>query len=902
MRVTAPHDRVARSSVLACTALIGSLAGLASGATGTWAATLNLDGANRTLPVLPYFAGQRFLNGTDNVTNNPGAGGGAARLTEGGAPAGTTYTGLISDGTAATGIVQTSGKLTLGGTNTFSGGLVINGGTVATGATNALGSAANAVTVNGASALLNILAGSSQQVGTVTIKAGGATVSGSLTANAVDVTGTAATVRVATTGAVDASLRNAGAIQNTGTWTGAVLANSGTIGNAPAQGANTGGAWTGDVASNTGMIGNAGTWTGSVTTNAGTIGNATLWQGAVASNTGVIGNAGTWVGAITNAGAGTVFNGGVITGALTNAGTFDALGLATPQGPAAGALPPLQASVIEGTVTNTGTFNVVAPTTIQATQFFPSTAPFNGLSYSTDGASATAGDFNNAGTLAVAPGATLTVGGTLTNGANGLITDAGTLNGAILNRGTFAALGTAGRVGGTLTNAGTLDLSQGGGINALAAANYVGQPGSQLVVNVDLRGAGTSPTAGRASLLTLQSASGSTVIDFKGIGGQGTAAFYPSIPVVAVASGATGVFTADQASLSALGNGLVSYGFAGGALQGSVRPSAATVAGVQTTTTLTTLNTQFFQDWQPFERQAFVTAPQDPAANTISGGPWVRGKYGNDTDTAVSTAGGVSAVTRVASEYSGFQTGGDVGVFNINGTGWNLLGGVTGGEFFSHSVDQVGGATTGNFEIPYVGAYVAATRGPFFVDLLYHHDFYGLKLSDATTGLSDQGVSGNGDTLHIDSAYTVALGDYGKFGNLFVTPSGSLVLSRVDLNALPFTALNLGSVRYDPIDSTLGRLGLRFGSNFVTPTLALQPFISANVWHEFEGNTTSEFDALSGVAIPISTSRVGTFGQAGLGLNGELLGKNLLGTVKADFDFGDRVNGESVTAQLRYQF
>ena len=192
-----------------------------------------------------------------------------------------------------------------------------------------------------------------------------------------------------------------------------------------------------------------------------------------------------------------------------------------------------------------------------------------------------------------------------------------------------------------------------------------------------------------------------------------------------------------------------------------------------------------------------------------------------------------------------------------------------------------------------MGAYAALTKGPFFVDVLYHHDFYGLKLNDASSGLSNQSLSGNGDSFHIESAYNIALGNYGSFGNLFVAPTGSLVFSRVSLDNLPFTAMNLGTVKFNDIDSILGRAGVKFGTSFVTQTLALQPFVIASVWHEFEGRTTSEFDSTTGFTVPMSVSRVGTFGQVGLGLNGELLGKNLLGTVRTDFRFGDRTSGES---------
>src|SRR5215468_11781887 len=80
------------------------------------AATLDLNGTNLTLPQPGVFGGQTFINGTDNVTNNGTVN---ATLTEGGGPAGTTYSGLISDGpTNTTALVHTGGTVAILNANT----------------------------------------------------------------------------------------------------------------------------------------------------------------------------------------------------------------------------------------------------------------------------------------------------------------------------------------------------------------------------------------------------------------------------------------------------------------------------------------------------------------------------------------------------------------------------------------------------------------------------------------------------------------------------------------------------------------------------------------------------------------------------------------------------------------
>ena len=64
------------------------------------ASILDLNGMNVILPDDKYFGGRAYLNGTDNVTNNGSV---TATLTEGGGPVGTTtYSGVISDGSALT--------------------------------------------------------------------------------------------------------------------------------------------------------------------------------------------------------------------------------------------------------------------------------------------------------------------------------------------------------------------------------------------------------------------------------------------------------------------------------------------------------------------------------------------------------------------------------------------------------------------------------------------------------------------------------------------------------------------------------------------------------------------------------------------------------------------------------
>src|ERR1700730_5731965 len=105
-----------RGVLLASTALAAVAAFLAP--TLGMAQNLDLNGSNVVLPHGTSFGGKAFINGTDNVTNNSATTN--ATLTEGGGPAGTTYSGSITDGaTKSTGLVHTGGTVTILGANPF---------------------------------------------------------------------------------------------------------------------------------------------------------------------------------------------------------------------------------------------------------------------------------------------------------------------------------------------------------------------------------------------------------------------------------------------------------------------------------------------------------------------------------------------------------------------------------------------------------------------------------------------------------------------------------------------------------------------------------------------------------------------------------------------------------------
>ena len=148
------------SSVFLASTALAAVAAFSLPTRGT-AVDLDLNGIDVTLPVAGSFGGAAFINGTDNATNSGAVN---ATLTEGGGPAGTTYSGSIADGaTNTTALVHTGGTVTILSTNTFSGGTTISGGTVIIGSGATLGT------------------GTLSNSGTLTMAAGGALTNSSLT-------------------------------------------------------------------------------------------------------------------------------------------------------------------------------------------------------------------------------------------------------------------------------------------------------------------------------------------------------------------------------------------------------------------------------------------------------------------------------------------------------------------------------------------------------------------------------------------------------------------------------------------------------------------------------------------------------------------------------------------------
>ena len=113
-----------------------------------------------------------------------------------------------------------------------------------------------------------------------------------------------------------------------------------------------------------------------------------------------------------------------------------------------------------------------------------------------------------------------------------------------------------------------------------------------------------------------------------------------------------------------------------------------------------------------------------------------------------------------------------------------------------------------------------------------------------------------------------------------------------------------GTETFDNTDSVLGRLGVNFGAAFeATEKLIIVPFGHVSVWREFEGSARAHaVGVVANQTFDFRTQRIGTFGQAGTGLQFKIVGTPFLGFVRGDWRFGDKIDGKAVNAGLRVQF
>lgn len=876
--------------------------GQLNGSIANNAGVITLTGATTGIGAVSQAAGAVFTLGGLNTTFGSLAGAGtfnlgSALLSTGGDGSTTAFAGAI---TGSGGLTKTgAGTFTLSGANTFTGlttveaGALVNAGTIPgavstlAGATftNNAGASAGAVSNAGTGTNAGTIASLANTGGTFgntgTIAGAAVVTGGTLNSSGIingGLTNAATTVAsgnisggVTNTGAFSLGgplNNNGGAFTNNGTGTAAlgafaltgvsVFTNNSTSANAVSVGA--GGSLTAaSVANNAGIFANAGTVTAPTFANAATLSNNGTVTAATSLNN-----------------SGTLTNGGTL-----NAGTFGNTGLATSTG-----------SLTATTFNNAGTFN-------GAGSFNAGSASNSSIFTVTGALGGVTTGFNNSGTFNL-------TGGNFTG------------VGAFANSGTVNSSGARTLGAASFTNAatGTISMQNGVANDALTlTGTYAGVAGSRIALDVDT-------AAGSADRLTINgTAGGASRIDVNLLGSN---AFAFATPVDVVVAGAGSTLSVQNLGRIG-GRGFFDYFLRQDPANSSryqvvsqfnsspVSGVASGVAGV-----INSLQAGFHQP-----ASAIISRPDNCQPNQIMGGPFIRLNAGETTVRSGSSGAGggttFSAATKSESRFSGAQGGVDLGICNVSGSGWNLHAGIMGGfvstkaSATSSTPNPAGAAlaplrttTQVSMEVPFYGAYFFATNGPFTAEFNVRKDDYKAKVTafDAATGVNfigpAQRLKGDGLSYNASMSYRLTIGERAYF-----EPQIGLSKGTTRFDDLPFaTGIAGDRMSFSKADSLLGRVGFNAGyAVSVTDNLVVVPFLNAAVWHEFAKPTQARaVFASQGLTFDVSTDRVGTFGQVGAGLQFRLLNTPLLGFVRADARFGDKINGRALNAGVRLQF
>lgn len=442
-----------------------------------------------------------------------------------------------------------------------------------------------------------------------------------------------------------------------------------------------------------------------------------------------------------------------------------------------------------------------------------------------------------------------------------------------------------------VNNAGTLSFVDGAtGLTTWSGATLNGQGGA---LAIDLNAG-----AGVADRLAVSRLSGTTSIRVTNVGSGGLLS--SPVPIL------TATTVDPGASVTAAHiPGIIDYEVsqAGNvfSLSSSINTSVASATPTGIDAVLTALNTGFFQN-----ASAFVSEPTNPERNQWNGGPWIRIANGrNDvsaTTTAYNASGADSAPSKVRADFDGFQTGLDLGLANIEGSGWNTHLGVTAGMVNLRTNNLLASNISSAVQVPFMGLYAAVTGHNFFADVQIREDFFNLSLNNSAANLYGAGLDGTAFAFNASAGYRFDLPSA-----WFVEPSLAFMYSRLSMHDLLIPLESgggsLGTLDFNPFVSELGRAGVRVGTTQVLEQyqLALQPFATGSVWREFAGATHTDFRTGDSV-VPLSVTRIGTFGQVGLGVSGQVLKTGFLGFLRGDYRFGDNIQGYAVVAGMRYQF
>ncbi len=147
-----------------------------------------------------------------------------------------------------------------------------------------------------------------------------------------------------------------------------------------------------------------------------------------------------------------------------------------------------------------------------------------------------------------------------------------------------------------------------------------------------------------------------------------------------------------------------------------------------------------------------------------------------------------------------------------------------------------------------------------------------------------------------------------SFGDGYtVTPGAAVFVSRTNVNDINVPSPVAGSpssvFSFAALNSTLGRFGARLVKPFqLNDDLILLPYVSLNVWHEFQGGSTTYFTQQIETVAPVYTTSIGTFGQVSLGFSTQSPKSGFTTYVQTDLRVGSNIQGWGLIGGLRYSY
>lgn len=229
----------------------------------------------------------------------------------------------------------------------------------------------------------------------------------------------------------------------------------------------------------------------------------------------------------------------------------------------------------------------------------------------------------------------------------------------------------------------------------------------------------------------------------------------------------------------------------------------------------------------------------------------------------------------------GIQTGLDILRWEQPSGGHNVAGvmlGYTGlGADVSGDVQGQSGLRVGRLDLDaysFGGYFTHVGPSGWYADAVLLGTWYG---GDAST---DRGIGidpdGSAFTASLEGGAPIALSD-----SWTLEPQAQLIWQDVSFDDQNDS---LSDVRFDTDDVTTGRIGARLQGTFETSAGQFKPYLKANIWHTFDGEDTTWFDA-----DPIVVETGGTMVELGGGI-AQKFSEKFSGFATADYSFD--VDGE----------